>query len=167
MKCCLEHCKRLATFQRSWDKISQNISTRLARHHIQRFSESDAAATTQNNFCAFWIGIAKHCLMCIQIFGLLSSGVNIKAASIEQEAASAVVLISRHINLKLTFGIVSCPILIFALSNFQFMPNCPNPGHLKNLISLSVPLLHLPFTCETHVLGFFFLQWNVSQFAQI
>ena len=31
-------------FQRFWNKISQKISTRLARHHIQRYSASDAAA---------------------------------------------------------------------------------------------------------------------------
>ena len=38
-------------FQRFWNKISQKISTRLARHHIQRFSASDAAASTQSTFC--------------------------------------------------------------------------------------------------------------------
>ena len=32
-------------------KIAQKISTRLARHHKQRFTASDAAASTQSNFC--------------------------------------------------------------------------------------------------------------------
>ena len=66
----------------------------LARHHIQRFSASDAAASTQSNFCTSLSGIAlalpKQCWIFTQIFGLPSSGVNLKAANVEQEAASAV-----------------------------------------------------------------------------
>ena len=81
-------------FQKFWNKIAQKISTRLGRHHEQRFSASDAAASTQSNFCTSWIGIAlallKQWLICIQIFGSLSSWINIKAAIIEQKAASAV-----------------------------------------------------------------------------
>ena len=95
LKRCLVNCFSLAElFQRFWDKISQKISTRLDRHHMQRFSASDAAASTRSNFCTFRIGIVsallKQWLTCIQIFGLLSSGINIKAANVEQEAASAV-----------------------------------------------------------------------------
>ena len=67
----------------------------LAKHHLQRFSASDAAALTQCKFYASWIGIAlaplKQYLICIQIFGSLFSNVNMKAASVEQEAASAVI----------------------------------------------------------------------------
>ena len=33
--------------------------------------------------------------MCIQIFGLLSSGVDIRAANVEQEAASAVASVNK------------------------------------------------------------------------
>ena len=63
-------------------------------HPLQRFSASDAAAPTQRNFCASWIGIAlallQQCLVCIQIFGSLFSYVNMKAESVQKEAASAV-----------------------------------------------------------------------------
>ena len=95
LKRCLVNLLSLAElFQKFWNKIAQKISTRLARHHKQRFSASDAAASTQSKFCTSWIGIAlallKQWLICIQIFGSLSSGINIKAAIIEQYAASAV-----------------------------------------------------------------------------
>ena len=95
LKRCKVNCFSLVELlQRVWNKISQKISTRPTRHHILRFSASDAAASTQSNFCTSWIGIAlallKQCLMYIQIFGLLSPGVNIKAANVEQEVASAV-----------------------------------------------------------------------------
>ena len=70
------------------------ISTDLARHHLQRFLASDAAASTQCNSCASWIGITlallKQCLIWIQIFVSLFSNVNMKVASVQQEAASAV-----------------------------------------------------------------------------
>ena len=94
-KTCLAYCTRLAeSFKRIRNKNSQKISTGLARHHLQRFSTSDAAVSTQCNFYAFWIGIAlallKQCLICIQIFSSLFSNVNLKAASVQQEAASAV-----------------------------------------------------------------------------
>ena len=36
------------------------------------------------------LALPKQCWICIQIFGLPSSGVNIKSANVEQEAASAV-----------------------------------------------------------------------------
>ena len=95
LKPCLVNCFSLAElFQRFLNKNSQKISTRIARHHLQKYSASDAAASTQSNFCTFWIGIAlalpKQWLSCIQNFGSLSSGINIKAAIVEQEAASAV-----------------------------------------------------------------------------
>ena len=76
------------------EQNSQKISTVLARHHLQIFWASDAAASTQCNFCASWIGIAlailKQCLICIQIFGSLFFNVNMMAASVQQESASAV-----------------------------------------------------------------------------
>ena len=89
MKCCKVDIFSLAElFQQFWNKIAKKISIRLARHHKQKFSASDAAASTQSNFCTSWIGIAsallKQWLICIQIFGSLSSGINIKAAIIEQ-----------------------------------------------------------------------------------
>ena len=81
-------------FQRFLNENSQKISTRIVRHHIQRYSASDAAASTQIFFYTSWIGIAlallKQWLICIQNFGSLSSGFNIKAAIVEQKAASAV-----------------------------------------------------------------------------
>ena len=95
MKRCLVNCFSLAElFQRFLSRNSHKIFTRLARHHIPRFSASDATASTQSNFSTSGIDIAlalvKHYFMCIQIFGLLSSGVDIKAVDIEREAASAV-----------------------------------------------------------------------------
>ena len=81
-------------FKELGTKILKKISTGLARHHLQIFSASDAAASTQCNLCASWIGIALalliQCLICIQIFGSLFSNINMKAASVQQEAASAV-----------------------------------------------------------------------------
>ena len=51
LKRCLVNRFRLAElFQRFWNKMSQKISIGLARHHIQRFSASDAAASTQSKF---------------------------------------------------------------------------------------------------------------------
>ena len=53
MKRCLVNCFSLAElFQILWNKNFQKIPTRLVRHHIQRFSASDAAASTQSNFCS-------------------------------------------------------------------------------------------------------------------
>ena len=79
--------------------------------------------------------------------------------------------ISRYINLKLTFSIVFVSILMFTFSNFQFVPNCQKPWHLKNplfllliWISLAYPLSSLPLTCDTHVV---FLQSNVLQCVEI
>ena len=94
-KTCVAYCKRLAeSFKIFWNKNFQTISTRLARHHLQRFSASDAAASTQCMFCVSWIAIAltlfEQCLICIQIFGSLFSNVNMKDANVEKEAASAV-----------------------------------------------------------------------------
>ena len=94
MKRCLMNCYSLAgLFKRFWNKISQKILKMQARHHIQRFSASEATASTQSNFCtsiAIALALPKQCWICIQIFGLSSSGVNIKAANVKQEAASAV-----------------------------------------------------------------------------
>ena len=94
-KTCVVYCKRFA--ESLWiflNKNSQTISTKLARHHLQRFSASDAAASTQCMFCVSWIAIAlalfKKCLICIQIFGSLFSNFNMKDANVEQEAASEV-----------------------------------------------------------------------------
>ena len=82
--------------------------------------------------------------------------------------------ISRYINLKLTFSIVSCNISMFTFSNFNLYQIVKTLWHLKNLffflllhtacISLALPLSLLPFTCDTHMV---FLQWNVSQRFQI
>ena len=92
----LAYCTRFAeSFQRIRNNNSQKISTGLARYHLQRFSASDAAASIQCNFYASYIGIAlallKQCLIYIQNFGSLFSNVNMKAPSVEQEAASAVI----------------------------------------------------------------------------
>ena len=66
--------------------ILKTISTRLARHHLQRFSASDAAASSQCMFCVSWIAIAlalfKQCLICIQIFGSLFSNVIMRDANL-------------------------------------------------------------------------------------
>ena len=63
-------------------------------HHLQRFAASDAAASTQSIYCDSWIAIAlsllKQCLIWIQIFGSFFSNVDMKTASVEPEAASAV-----------------------------------------------------------------------------
>ena len=92
---CVAYCKRLAeSFKIFWNKNSQTISTRLARHHLQRFSASAPAASTLCMFSVSWIAITlalfQQCLICIQIFGSLFSYVNMKDANVEQEAASAV-----------------------------------------------------------------------------
>ena len=57
-------------FQRFWYKSSQKISTGLARHHIERFSASDTAASTKKNTKKIGIAMAllKQWLICIQIF---------------------------------------------------------------------------------------------------
>ena len=95
-------------FPRCWNKNSQQIFTRLARHHIQRLSESDAVAT-QSYFCTSWIcivlALVKQCIICIQIFGLVSTRANIKAESVDQGAASAVASVDTF-NIKLKFSIV-------------------------------------------------------------
>ena len=177
LKCCLVNFFSLAElFQKIWNKISHKISTRLARHHKQRFSASDAAASTQSNFCTSWIDIAlsllKQWLICIQIFGSLSSGIN-KKGSNYWAVSSICSRISRYINLKLTFSIVFVSVLMFIFSNFQFVLNCQKLWHLKNQIFLllhtawiflAYPLSPLPLTCDTHVV---FVQWNVSQYVQI
>ena len=89
------YCIRLAeSFQRFWNKKTPKISTRLAWHHLQRLSASDAAAPTESNLCASQIAITFslliQCLICIQIFDSLFPNVDINAASVEQEAAYAV-----------------------------------------------------------------------------
>ena len=43
-----------------------------------------------------WHYVLKECLICMQMFGLLSSGFNIKASSVEQEAASAVASVDTY-----------------------------------------------------------------------
>ena len=111
-KTCLAYCTRLAElFQTIRNKNSQNISTGLARHHLQRFSASDAAASTQCNAYASWIGITlallKQCLICIQIFSLLFFNVNMKTASVQQEAASAVTSVDTY-TFKKTYIEHSC-----------------------------------------------------------
>ena len=175
MKRCLVKCFRIAEqFQRCWNKISQKIFKRLARHHIQRFSASDAAASTQRNFCTSWIGIvlapAKRCFICIQIFGSLSSGGRYKGSKCRAESSISS-RISGYIILKLTLSIVFVRQIMFTFSNSQFIPNCPNPGHFKNQlflllqtagISLALPLSPLPLTRDKHVVC---LQWNVSQYV--
>ena len=177
LKCCLVNFFSLADlFKKIWNKIAHKISTRLARHHVQRFSASDAAASTQRNFCTSWTGIAlsllKQWLIWIQIFGSLSSGIQYKGSNY-WAVSSISSRTSRYINLKLTFTIVFVSILMFTFSNFQFVPNCQKLWHLKNQlflllhtawISLAYPLSPLPLTCDTHVV---FVQWNVSQCVQI
>ena len=63
--------------------------------------------------------------------------------------------------------------MMFTFSNFQFIPNCPNPVHFKNqlfllfhtaCISLTLRLSPFPFTRNTHVVC---LQWNASQCVKI
>ena len=75
--------------------FSKNIHKASQAYHIQRFSASDAAASTQSNLGTSWISIAltlvKQYSICISIFDLLSSRIDIKTTSVEQEAASAVV----------------------------------------------------------------------------
>ena len=159
-----------------WNKNSQKISTGLARHHLQRFPSSDAVASTQCSFYASWIGVAlallKQYLICIQIFGSLFSYVNMKAASIQLEAASAVTSVDT-LTLNLHWALFSCSILIFIFSSFHFIPIYPKPGHLKNKffllfnmawIFLSYPLSTWPLKCDTHLV---FLQRNISQCVQI
>ena len=49
---CLVNCFSLPElFQRFLNKISQKISTGLAKHQIQRYSASEAAESTQSKFC--------------------------------------------------------------------------------------------------------------------
>ena len=67
-KTCVAYCTRLAeSFQRFRNENAQEIYTRVARHHLQRFSVSDAAASTQCKLCASGIVIAfvlfKQCLI--------------------------------------------------------------------------------------------------------
>ena len=58
-KTCVAYCTRLAeSFWRIRNNNSQKISTGLARHHLQRFSASDASSSTQCSSWASWIGIA-------------------------------------------------------------------------------------------------------------
>ena len=155
LKPCLVNCFSLAElFQRCLNKNFQKISTRIARHHIQRYSASDAAVSTQSNFCTSWIGIAlallKQWLICIQNLGSPSSGINIKGSNC-WAGSSISSRISRYINLKLTFSIVFvCHILMFTFSNFQFIPNCQKLLHLKNQFFL---LLHTAchITCVTSI----------------
>ena len=138
-KKCEAYCTRLAgSFQRFWSKNSKKISiynkfqkiyTRLARHHLERILASDAAASTQCNLCASWtaFGLAqpKKSLICIQIFCSPFSNVNMKAASVQQEAASAVVSVDTYIHKSLvTLSIVfvthiDIHIQLFSLYDFR------------------------------------------------
>ena len=87
LKCCRIVPKNLEQY------FSKHIKKASQASH-KNILTSNAAASTQSSFCTSWNGIAlallKQWLICIQIFGLLSSGIDKKAANVEQEAASAV-----------------------------------------------------------------------------
>ena len=95
LKRCLVNCFSLAElFQRFWSKISQkNIHKASPASHTKIFSIRCGCSYTKH-FCTSWIVIAlailKPWLICIQISGSFSSGINIKATNVEHEAASAV-----------------------------------------------------------------------------
>ena len=50
------------SFQTIRNNKFQKISTGLARHHLQRFSASDTAASTQRNFMLFELVLLWHYL---------------------------------------------------------------------------------------------------------
>ena len=175
LKRCLANCFSLVElFQRFWNNISRKISTRLARHHIQRFSASGAAVSTYSNFCTYWICIAlillKQCLTYIQIFGLLSLWINIKAVNVEQEAASAVASVDTKIHIKHYFRAPywcshSVIFNLYQIVKKNGIWKISSFYCCKRLrVSLALPLSLLLFTRDTHVVC---LQWNKSQCVQI
>ena len=89
-RCSVNYLSFTELFQRYWNKIHKkgkpSITCKYFQHQMQLHKHKAIFYTS-------WIGIAlemvKQCLISIKIFGLLSSGVDWKAASVEQESASA------------------------------------------------------------------------------
>ena len=114
-------------------KIFQTISTRLARHHLQRFSASDAAASTLWMFCF----LNCYCCGTIQTMFDMHSDFQFALFLCQYEGckcrtgSSISSRISRHINIKLTLSIV-----FVSHIDIHFMPNYPKPRHLKNQLFL-------------------------------
>ena len=148
-------------------KFVQNIHQR-SQASLTRFSASGAAASTQSIFVLLELLLLWHYLNNVGyafICSLLMSIWRLQASSKKQISSRT----SRHINIKLTLSIVFVLPYWFSISTiFKFMPNYPKPGHLKNRffllftawISLSLPLSHLPSTCDINVVSF---QRNVSR----